>query len=150
VFEFTETILVKAAPSAVWEVMSDIEGWWPASNPDHESLERLDDRDIEVGAGIRIMEKIAGIRGETVGVITEVKPTSAVTWEAPKTRYRWHGIPVIIGEGVTWRIEPHDGGASGRVSAHVWAKFPSSVPGRILEWVFVNLLDGVEKDREHA
>jgi hypothetical protein len=85
-----------------------------------------------------------------VGVITEVKPASVVTWEAPNTRYRWHGIPLTVDEGVTWTIEPHDGGAGVQVGAHVWAKFPTSAHGRLLEWVFFRLFKSVEKDREHA
>lgn len=150
-FEFTETILVNAPPARVWEVMSNIDGWWLASNPEHESLERVgDDSGIEVGAQMRIKEKIAGIPGDALGVITDVKPSSSVTWEAPNTRYRWHGIPITIGEGVTWSIDARRDDASAHVSAHVWATFPPGVSGRLLEWVFVRLLDGVEKDREHA
>lgn len=149
-FEFTETILIEAPPERVWEVLSDIDGWWLASNPEHQSLERLDDLGVEVGARIRIREKVAGIPGEAVGVITDVKPNSAVTWEAPDTRYRWYGIPVTLEEGVTWGIEPRDGGTGAEVSAHVWARFPSGPLGRLMGWTFVRLLDGVEKDREHA
>lgn len=149
-FEFTETILIEAPPPRVWEVMSDVEGWWPASNPEHQSFEALDDRGLEVGARIRIREKIAGIPGEAVGAITDVKPGSEVTWEAPETRYRWHGIAMTVEEGVTWRIEPHDEGAGAQVSAHVWARFPTGILGRVVGWAFVRLLDGIEKDREHA
>ena len=57
-FEFTESISIQAPSSTVWEVMRDIEGWWLASNPEHESLERLDDGDaLEVGTKLRIRER---------------------------------------------------------------------------------------------
>jgi len=149
VFEFTETIEIEAPPETVWEVVADIEGWWPPSNPEHESLERLDDRGLEVGARIRIREKIAGVPGEAVGEITEVEPGARVTWEAPAARYRLAGISVSIGEGVTWSLEPH-GDDAARLSARVWATFPPGPRGRLLEWFFTRLLRGLEKDREHA
>lgn len=149
-FEFTETVVIEAKPSTVWEVLHDIESWWPASNPEHESLERLDDRDVlEVGAQLRIREKIGGIPGEATGVITQVEPRSAVTWEAPQARYRWFGLAVTIGEGVTWRIQPYGDGAT-KLGAHVWATFPPGFRGRVLETAFSRLLGGIEKDREHA
>jgi hypothetical protein len=148
VLEFTETILIEAPPPTVWAVMHDVETWWPASNPEHESLERLDGEVVQVGTRLRIREKIAGIPGEAVGQITRFEPLSAVTWEAPNARYRWFGVPFTIGEGVTWSIESRDGGAT-RLSAHVWATFPPGMRGRIVEWIFIRL-GGLEKDREHA
>lgn len=148
-FEFTETILIDAAPLTVWNVLRDLEGWWPWSNPEHDSLERLDDCGIEPGARIRIREKVAGIPGEAVGEITRVDPLLAVTWEAPEAHYRWLGIPLTIGEGVTWALEPRDEDTTS-LSAHVWATFPPGIRGRLLERAFTRLLHGVEKDREHA
>ena len=146
-FDFTESIQIDAPAPTVWEVLRDLENWWPASNPEHESLEQLDDRGIEVSARIRIREKIAGIPGEAIGTITKVQPGSTVTWEAPQARYRWFGVPITIGEGVTWSIEPTDDAT--RVSAHVWATFPT-LPSRMLEPIFTRLLKGIEKDREHT
>lgn len=148
-FEFTEVIAVRAAPGLAWDVMSDLEGWWVASNPEHESLERLDDRGIAVGARLRIREKVAGVPGEYVGELTRVVPLSEVTMEAPAARYRLFGIPLTVGEGVTWRLEPTDTVTS-KVSAHVWATFPYGFLGHAMAWAFVNLLKGIAKDREHA
>lgn len=149
-FEFTETVSIEASSSTVWEVMSDIEGWWLASNPEHESLERVGEGGaLGVGTQLRIREKIAGVPGEAIGTITTFVPGSVVTWEAPEARYRWFGVPFGVGEGVTWRLEPH-GDQTTNVSAHVWATFPSGWRGRLLETAFTRLLGGVEKDREHA
>ncbi len=92
-FEFTETVVIEAPSPEVWEVLHNLEGWWPASNPDHDSLERLDDRGIEVGARLRIRERITGIRGEAVGEITRVDAGSTVTWEAPQARTGGSGCP---------------------------------------------------------
>lgn len=66
----------------------------------------------------------------------------------PAARYRLLGIGFTIGEGVTWRIETHEPGAS-TLSARVWATFPG-VRGRIAEWIFTGLLNGITRDREHA
>ncbi|HZD66669.1 MAG TPA: SRPBCC family protein [Acidimicrobiales bacterium] len=147
-FEFTETTVIGAPPPMVWAALQDLDGWWPASNPDHESLERLDDRGIEVGARLRIKEKIAGIPGEAVGEITEIHPCSSVTWEAPRARYHLLGFPFTVGEGVTWRLEDHGSDGTG-LSAHVWATFPGRL-GRLLQWVFSHVFGGIERDREHT
>jgi hypothetical protein len=42
-FEFTESNQIQAPTSVVWELLRDVDRWWVASNPEHDSLERLDD-----------------------------------------------------------------------------------------------------------
>jgi hypothetical protein len=148
-FAFIETISIDAPAETVWNVLQDIEQWWPPSNPEHHSIERLDDRGIEVGARIRIREKVAGIPGEAIGVITNLTPGTEVSWEADEARYRWLGATFTLSEGVTWRVE-RDGDDACRLSAHVWAKFPRSPVGWIISWTFVHVLDGIAKDRRHA
>lgn len=148
-FDFTETVLIEAPRDEVWEVLSDIDRWWLASNPEHGSSEHLDSlAPTKVGARLRIREKIGGIPGEAVGTITAVEPGTAVTWQAD-ARYRWLGIPVRVGEGVTWRVEPHDESTT-RVSARVWATFPEHLVGRVARFFFVHVLNGIDKDRHHA
>jgi len=106
--DFTESVLITAPHAQVWRELSDIDRWWLASNPEHDSLEHLDSLPAtQVGARLRIKEKIGGIPGDAEGTITAVDPGKAVTWEAD-ARYRWFGIPVRVGEGVTWRVEPTD------------------------------------------
>ena len=149
-FEFTESIVIDAPQEQVWEVMRDVDNWWLPSNPEHISLEHLDDRPAtEVGARLRIREKVAGIPADAVGTITAVEQGTAVTWDAEAT-YRLLGLRVDIGEGVTWRIEPHSSSSSTQVSAHVWATFPPGVFGKVVAFVFTRVLDGIAKDREHA
>jgi hypothetical protein len=148
-FDFTEAVSVTAPHSRVWRLLSDIDRWWLASNGEHDSLQHLDSlAPTQVGARLRIREKIGGIPGVAVGTIIEVIPSTAVIWEAD-ARYRWLGIAVRVVEGVTWRVEPC-GDAATRVSAHVWARFPPHLVGRIAEFAFVHLLNGLEKDREHT
>lgn len=148
-FDFTESVVIGVPHPQVWEVLSDIDRWWLASNPEPETLEHLDAlAPTQVGARLRIREKIGGIPGEADGTITAVDPGTAVTWEAD-ARYRWLKLPIRVGEGVTWRVEPADG-SSTRVSARVWATFPTHFVGRLAAFTFVHLLNGVEKDRKHA
>ncbi|GLV11585.1 hypothetical protein MyChFU_49050 [Mycobacterium intracellulare subsp. chimaera] len=148
-FDFTETILIHAPREKVWNVVRDIEQWWLRSNPDHDALEHLDQRPAtEVGAKLRIREKIGGIPGEAVGVITAAEPGTAVTWEA-EANYRWLGVSVRVNEGVTWRLEPISE-TSTRLSARVWATSPSGIFGRFASLVFTRLLNGEVKDRAHA
>ncbi|MCV7399325.1 SRPBCC family protein [Mycobacterium fragae] len=148
-FKFTEDILINAPHNVVWQQLRDVENWWPASNPEHINLEPLNDRDVtSAGARFRIRERIGGIPGEAVGEITDVKPDRAVTWDAT-ARYRWLGVPLTVGEGVTWRVEPQDS-STARVSAEVWANFPRHLLGQVMEFCFTRLLNGIKKDREHA
>ncbi len=147
-FEFTEMITIEAPPEAVWEFMRDIDRWWPASNPEHDSLVRVDGSgELGVGTRLLIREKIAGIPGEALGTITRWEPGRVVTWDAPQARYRWFGVEQVLGEGVTWRIQ--QSGAGSVVSATVWARFPPGLRGGVFETVF-RLVGGIAKDREHT
>ena len=149
-FNFTETIRIDVPAQTVWAALLDIERWWPPSNPEHDVIERLDDAgEVAVGTRFRIREKVAGVPGEAIGVVTRVEPGIEVTWEADHARYRLLGATFTVGEGVTWRVDP-DGTDGSLLSAHVWARFPDGVVGRILELVFRRLLNGIEKDRRHA
>lgn len=148
-FDFAETVLIAAPHREVWALLSDIDCWWLASNPDHASLEHLDSlAPTDLGARMRIREKIGGIPGTADGLITAVEPGTAVTWEA-EARYGWFGLSIRVIEGVTWRVEPQSDSMT-RVSARVWAIFGSNVVGRLAAFAFVHLLNGVEKDREHT
>lgn len=147
-FEFTESIEIAAAKDAVWDVMRDVRDWWPASNPEHDSLEVLDgDGEIARGTRLRIRERIAGIPGEYVGEVTQFEPGQTVTLQAPQAHYRLAGAHVTLGEGVTWTLE--ETGPQTRVSAHVWGVFPAGWTGRVLEWGF-RWMGGLGKDRKHA
>lgn len=148
-FEFTARIGIPAPPERVWQVLEDVQRWWAPSNPEHESLEILDeDQRLQVGTRIRIRERVAGIPGEAVGEITELEPGRRVTWVSEKARYRLAAIRLTVREGVTWVINPAVDGSE--LSAHVWAEFPGGWFGRALEWLFRHPLRGVEKDYQHA
>jgi hypothetical protein len=148
VFAFTESIRIQATPGAVWEVLADVEQWWRASNPGHLHIEvQPPGEPVGPGSGIVIAERIAGIRGKAAGSLTRWTPEREAAWEGTAV-YRDCGMPVRIRQGVCWRIG--DRGRSSKLSAHVWAAFPPTLTGRILEWYMKTVLKAVERDREHT
>lgn len=148
-FEISPTVEIEESTETVWDYLTAIEKWWVPSNPEHESLEVLSDHNtIQEGTRIRVKERIAGLPGVAEGEVTEFWPRERITWEAPNTRYRYYGLTIHVDEGVSWKLEPTDAGTE--LTAHVWATFPNTVLGRLVEWSFKHLLGGVEKDYAHA
>jgi uncharacterized protein YndB with AHSA1/START domain len=147
-FEFTVATEIACPPQRVWDFLVDVRRWWLRSNPEHERLEILGPRGaIALGTELRIRERIAGIPGEAAGRITEFVPGERATWQA-QARYRLLGARVAVEEGVTWSLARSGDGT--RLSAHVWARFPDGAAARLIEWGFVHLLRGRERDRRHA
>lgn len=148
-FEIEPTIGIEAPPGTVWKYLIEIEDWWVPSNPEHDSLAILsDDEELREGTRIRVREQIAGLPGIAVGEITEFRPPELITWEASNARYRYHGLHISVDEGVSWKLEPAGEGTN--LTAHVWASFPETFFGNLIEWSFKNVLDGVEKDYQHT
>lgn len=147
-FEISAMTTIASPPQRVWEFLVDIQNWWLPSNPEHESLEILSTHDrLELGTKLRIGERVAGIPGEAIGSITAFVPGERATWVA-KARYRLLWTRFTIDEGVTWSVRPVRGGSELR--ADVWAHFPRSFFGMLLELMFVYVLRGRDKDRQHA
>lgn len=148
IFEISPTVTIAAPMETVWEHLVDIEAWWVRSNPAHEALEILDDGDLGTGTRIRVEESIAGIPGVADGAITAFEPPHEITWEAPSAHYRYLGLDLTIGEGVSWELAPSRNGTE--LTARVWGRFPDGVSGKVFEWAFKYLLAGVSRDYEHA
>lgn len=147
-FEFTESIEIKAPAARVWKHLADIKRWWLPSNPEHISLEvRSADKTIQVGTEILFAERVAGIRGEAAGRVTRLIPGTEATWEGV-AEYRYSGLRLPIQEGVSWRVEGD--AAMAKLSAHVWANFPANAWGRFVEWYAKAFLKVIERDRQHA
>jgi len=148
-YEIAPSITVDASPQTVWEYVRDVEAWWVASNPEHESLEILSaDGTLEEGTSLRVRERIAGVPGVATGEVTEVVPQRRLTWEATDARYRYFGLTVHVDESVSWELTPIDGATE--LTARVRASFPETLVGSLVEWSFEHLLDGVERDYQHA
>lgn len=102
VFEFTETIAVKAPHESVWRYVVDAERWWPPSNPEHIRLRiHMDDSSIGPDTEIRFEERVAEVRGRASGRITDCEDGRVAAWKARAT-YRYVGIPIRV------REEPSD------------------------------------------
>jgi hypothetical protein len=146
--DFTVTTTIDCSATRAWNLLSDVRQWWLRSNPAHDSLEIVSaDGNVGLGTELRIRERIAGIPGEAAGRITEFVPGERATWEAA-ARYRLLGTEITVAEGVTWAVSPFNGKT--KLSAHVWARFPENLPGKALEWLFIHVFRGQEKDRRHA
>jgi hypothetical protein len=147
-FQFTESIAIASSPDEIWETLVDIEKWWPPSNPEHIGIDvHYAGKPIDIGTEIHFEERVAGIKGKASGLITKWIPEREATWEGTAL-YRYYGIPIRIREGVSWFIESR--GNVSKLSASVWARFPSNMFGRLAEWYTVELLNVIDRDREHT
>lgn len=148
-FQFTESIQIRASLDRAWNYLVDVEKWWPPSNPEHESLEIIDrNRPLSKGTKIRFRERVAGIPGEMEGEVTEYAERDHITWESSMARYALCGLTFDVREGVRWNVR--DEGPFVILSATVWAIFPNGLKGSALEWLFKGPLRGEAKDRLHA
>lgn len=148
-YDISPSVTIDAPAEDVWDLLVDVEDWWVASNPEHGSLEIVsDDEELTAGTRLRVEERIAGVPGVAEGEVTAFVPGERVTWEAPRARYRYFGLPLTVAEGVTWELTP--AGERTELTAHVWASFSDTLLGRLVEWSFVHLLDGVDRDYDHA
>lgn len=147
-FRFIAKVHVHVEQERAWNYLPRVEQWWLPSNPEHESLQILsEDKRMREGLRIRIQERIAGIPGIAEGTISQIEPGKSVTWQA-QAIYRLWLIRVPVQEGVTWAVQPVGEGCE--LSAEVWAEFPHSFSGKSWAWIFVHLLNGAQKDYDHA
>lgn len=148
-WEFTADIEIDCTRDELWEVFKDVEDWWPKSNPDHVDLTILEESDrIGPGTRLEIKEYVAGLYGEGAGRITTFEEKQKVVWESDEFTYRFYRIPLQVEEGVEWRISELQEGVV--LSAHVWATFPANLVGSLAEFVAKRLMNGLQKDYEHA
>lgn len=148
-WEFTADVEIDCERGDLWELLVDVEDWWPKSNPNHVDSTILDESDrIGPGTRLEITEHVAGLYGEGVGTITQFQEQRRVVWECDAFTYRFHGIPLQVEEGVQWRISDLDEGVV--LSAHVWATFPAGPLGSVAEFVAKRLMNGLQKDYNHA
>lgn len=121
-FEFTETISIDAQPGQVRQLLSDVERWWPPSNPEHIGIEvRSSDKSIRAGTPVIFEERVAGVSARAEGAITRLIPEAEATWEGVAV-YRYWIFRFKIHEGVSWRLSAD--GTSSKLSVKVWARLP--------------------------
>lgn len=143
-------IVIDATPEAIWEYVTD-PVHWTASNPEeHYGLEydTPDNRPRE-GATFHQREEVAGMYADLYGRFPYIDYPSIAVWAG--TAYYpllWGLLTVRIPDGGTLRLEETDEGT--RMSHAVWMHFPNSRRGRVLKWVFTNVLDGPAKLYNHT
>ncbi len=147
--EVTAKVNIKSSPETIWKYMINLNNWLVDSNPEHIRMEFLSDsEELKRESKISIIEKVACIRGEATGEIIDFVLEKQVTWKSNNAVYHYSGLNISVQEGVTWSLRITTEGTE--LSAHVWASFPGSLFGKIIEWYFKNVLKGVQKDYDHT
>jgi hypothetical protein len=147
-FRFTETIHIAAPTARAWNVLVQIESWWPPSNPEHISIDvQSHGEGPRLGTPIVFEERVAGIGCRADGAISAWDAGREATWEG-EAIYKYYGIPIRVAEGVTWSLTGD--ARETELAATVWAEFPAGPWGRFLEWYTTKVLSVIDRDRAHA
>lgn len=146
----THSIVIDADPSTVWEYVTDLEGHFEDSNPDHAGTWVLSAAKEPLRDGLRFRqrERVAGVTGELDAVVRDVEPTRRFTWHA-EASYRLVGLRIRVAEEGTLRVDPVSE-TSSRLSHRVTGRFPDNPLGRVVGWIFVNVLDADLDAEEHT
>ena len=117
---FETTRHVDAPPAAVWEVMVDVPRW-PEWTPTIDSVERLDEGLLRLGARTKVRQPKLP---QALWVVTELRDGRSFTWEATgpgmRTIARHQVVPDGAGTKVTLSIEQT--GPMGALAALVWRR----------------------------
>jgi hypothetical protein len=100
-----------------------------------------------IGTEVTFKERVAGIKGQARGTVTQRVPGTLAEWEG-RALYLYLGFPLRVCQDVSWRVERAD--RETRLSARVWAEFAPALAERFFEWYAKAMLNVVERDREHA
>ncbi len=115
---FETTRHVDAPPPEVWEVLVDV-ARWPQWTPTIDSVERLDEGPLRVGARTRVRQPKLP---QALWEVTELRDGRSFTWAATgpgmRTIARHEVAPDGTGANVTLSIEQT--GPMGAVAALVW------------------------------
>ncbi len=127
--EVTNHVSVDCTWEAAWELISDFEGVWEPSNPDHRGTKVLDEPKQPIRNGLRFWqrEKVGLLTGEFVATVKDTNPGSSFSWYTTAT-YRLLGLPIKVVEGGTFEIIENDSGVT--LQHSVWG----ILPNRPLEW----------------
>jgi hypothetical protein len=147
-YEIKPEVEILAPVNNTWDFLINVENWWVKSNPDHKSLTiNNSEREIRPGTKITIREKIAGIPCKAIGEITKYEINRKVEWSAV---YYIFGLKWIrVNAGVAWKLRSISEDSCA-LMAHVWARFPQNPLNKFIWYFFKNIMNGIEKDHEHA
>ncbi|MFI6673760.1 SRPBCC family protein [Kribbella sp. NPDC050470] len=111
------SITIAAPPERVWAVVVDVERW-PERIPTVETVERLDDGPLTVGARTRLAQPRLPT---AVWTVTELTDGSSYTWESKSS-----GVTVTA----THVVEPHPDGS--QLTLAVTVSGPLARPGWLM------------------
>jgi hypothetical protein len=143
-------ITINNTPEEIWNYASDPTNW-TASNPDEHFGLTYSSKDNRPATGVEFLqqESVAGVYAELQGRFLHVDRPRIAVW-AGTAVYRLLGglVRIRIPEGGVVKAERSPAGT--RLSHNVYMDFPNSVWGRILTWVFRNILKGPQAVYNHT
>lgn len=144
-------IMIDSTPEALWDCASDPSNW-TASNPEeHFGLVYSNSTDNRPATGVEFhqRESVAGVYADLRGRFLYVDKPRMAVWTGTAV-YRLFGglVRIRIPEGGVVRAEKTADGV--RLSHDVYMDFPNSLWGRLLVWVFRNVLKGAQAVYNHT
>lgn len=144
----TARVTIDKSKEIIWDYMINLNNWWVKSNDEHDSLKVLSEGDeLKEGTLIEIKEKVAGVSCVAIGKIHSLDKYNTVTWESDRAVYNFFGLRVKVREGVKWSLKKSNKRTI--LSADVFAEFQGFF-GPLYKFLFKNVLNGIEKDYQHA
>lgn len=143
-------IVIRSTPESIWEFAYNPDNW-TASNPqEHRGLKFFSDNNRpETGVEFYQKEYVAGLYADLRGQILWAERPKVCVWTGVAT-YRILGglIRPRIPEGGVAQIEKMEGGL--KMSHDVFMAFPDTIFGRLMLWIFKNILGGEEAVYDHT
>jgi hypothetical protein len=143
-------VVIDSDPEAIWKYAYDPKNW-TASNPgEHRGLKFFNERNRpETGTEFYQKEYVAGLYADLRGQILWAEPAKVCAWTGV-AKYRVLGglIHPRIPEGGVVRIEKVAGGY--KVSHNVFMDFPGTITGKLMLWMFKNVLGGEQAVYDHT
>lgn len=143
-------ITIRAPAEEIWDYAND-SVHWTASNPkEHLGLQIYsEDGKARKGAAFYQKESVAGIANHLHGHFLHVERPKVATWEGIAT-YNIFGnlLKLDILEGATIKLEKTREGI--RISQDMFMEFPDTLLGRLVLWVFRNILRGEKALHKHG
>lgn len=147
--DVTATVRARAGHAEAWDLISDFEGEWEPSNPEHKGTKvlTLPKRPIRDGLRWRQRESVGPLTGELTATVHNTLPERGFSWVG-EAIYRPLGVVIQVEEGGDFRIEPEDDGV--RLTHRVWARFSRGPLGWSVENLIGRLLRLERAAYEHT
>jgi len=150
-FVTAETALsARADPNDLWEYAADPANW-TASNPnEHFGLVYFSPENRPAqGVEFHQRERVAGVFADLRGRIVYMEKPGLTVWAGTATYKILGGLfRFRLPEGGVIKMEKTETGT--KASHNVYIDFPNSLWGRVLRWIFLNVLHGQKAMYDHT